>query len=114
MGMSKRQMRKCDKKSAWENVDIIFWKDGFKHKEKMQHFFLTRPVFHFHKTLPYKGILIAYSALYSEGEGQLPKDLVVLSCSETAWKDIKRVAKWGIKHERRNLRKLLKQNREDM
>lgn len=113
MALSRRQMRKRDKKLAWENVDIIFWKDGFKHKEKMQHFFLTRPVFHFHKTLPYKGILIAYSALYSEGEGQLPKDLVVLSCSETAWKDIKRVAKWGIKHERRNLRKLLKQNRED-
>lgn len=114
MALSRRQMRKCDMKLAWKNVDMIFWKDGFKHKEKMQHFFLTRPIYHFLKTLPYKGILIAYSALYSEREGQLPKDLVVLSCTETAWKDIKRIAKWGIKHERRNLRKLLKQNREDM
>ena len=109
MGLSKI---KCGKKFAWENFDIIFWKDNFKHKETMQKFFLTRPVFHFHKTLPYKGILVAYSALYSEGEEQLPKDLVVLTCSIQAWKDIKRIAKWGIKHERRNLRKMLKQNRE--
>lgn len=95
-------------KLAWKNVDIIFWKDGFKHKEKMQHFFLTRPIYHFHKTLPYKGILIAYSALYSEREGQLPKDLVVLSCTETAWKDIKRIAKWGNKTRTQKLKKIVK------
>lgn len=105
-------MRKCDKKVAWENVDLTFWKDGVKHKEKMQQFFLRRPVYHFHKTLPLQGILVAYCPLYSEGEEQLPKDLVVLTCSRLAWKSIKRIAKWGIKHERRNLRKMFKQNRE--
>lgn len=94
MGLSKI---KCGKKFAWENFDIIFWKDGFKHKETMQKFFLTRPVYHFHKTLPYKGILVAYSALYSEGEGQLPKDLVVLTCSIQAWKDIKKNCEVGNK-----------------
>lgn len=112
MALSKRQMRLCCKKIAWETVDIVFWKNGVKCQEKMNHFFLTRPVYYFHKTLPYRGVLIAYSALYSEGEERLPKDFVALSCTETAWKDIKRIAKWGIRYERRNLRKMLKQNRE--
>ena len=114
MALSKRQTRNYNKKFAWKNVDIVFWENGVKRLEKMQQFFLRRPVFHFHKTMPHRGILIAYCPIYSEGEAQLPKDFVALSCTETTWKIIKRVAKWGIRYERRNLRKLFKQNREDM
>lgn len=113
MALSKRQMKRVySKKFAWETIDITFYKNGVKHKEKMQQFFLRRPVYYFHKTLPHLGILIAYCPIYNEGEDQLPKDFVALTCTDIFWKCIKRVAKWGIKYERRNLRKMLKQYRE--
>lgn len=109
MALSKRQMKKTDKKTSWENVGIVFWKNGVKYQEKMQQFFLRRPVYHFHKTMPHQGVLIAYCPLY-RGEDYLPKDFVALPCSTLAWKSIKRIAKWGIRYERRNLKKIFKDN----
>ncbi len=92
-------MNKYDKKAAWETVEVVYWKKGVKCHEKMKHFFSTRPAFHFHETMPLMGVLLAYNPVYTDSEEMLPKDTVVLTCTTMWWKNVKRIAKWGLKHD---------------
>ena len=32
-------MRKFDKKEAWENAEVVYWRDNTKYRETLQHFF---------------------------------------------------------------------------
>lgn len=94
-------MRKFDKKEAWENAEVVYWRDNTKYRETLQHFFSRRPVYHFHKTMKYTGIVIAFNPIYTDSESQLPKDCVTFSCTSLYWKNCKKVIKWGMKYDRK-------------
>lgn len=92
-------MRKFDKKEAWENAEVVYWRDNAKYRETLQHFFSKRPVYYFHKTMKYMGIVIAFNQIYTDSEMQLPKDCVTFSCTSLYWKSVKKLIKWGLKHD---------------
>ena len=92
-------MTEYDKKTAWETVEVVYWKGNTKCHETLQSFFSKRPVYHFHKTMKYMGIVVAYSPVYTDSETQLPKDCVTFSCTTLCWKSCKNIIKWGMKHD---------------
>ncbi len=92
-------MRKFDKKEAWETVEVVYWRGNTKCHETLQHFFSKRPEYHFHKTMKYMGIIVAFNPIYTDGETQLPKDCVTFSCTSLYWKNVKKLIKWGLKHD---------------
>ena len=92
-------MRKFDKKAAWETVEVVYWRNNVKCHETLQLFFSRRPVYHFHNTMKYMGIIIAFNPIYTDSETQLPKDCVTFSCTSLYWKNIKKLIKWGLKHD---------------
>lgn len=94
-------MRKFDKKEAWENAEVVYLIDNTKYRETLQHFFSRRPVYHFHKTMKYMGIVIAFNPIYTDSESQLSKDYVTFSCTSLYWKNCKKVIKWGMKYDRK-------------
>lgn len=94
-------MNKYDKKNVWETVEVVYWRGNVKCRETLQHFFSRRPVYHFHKTMKYMGIVIAFNPIYTDSESQLPKDCVTFSCTSLYWKNCKKVIKWGMKYDRK-------------
>ena len=92
-------MRKFDKKDAWETVEVVYWRNNVKCHETLQRFFSRRPVYHIHKTMKYMGIIIAFNPIYTDSETQLPKDCVTFSCTSLYCKNIKKLIKWGLKHD---------------
>lgn len=92
-------MRKFDKKDAWETVEVVYWRCNVKCHETLQHFFSKRPVYHFHKTMKYMGIVVAFNPIYTDSETQLPKNCVTFSCTSLYWKSVKKLIKWGLKHD---------------
>lgn len=92
-------MNKYDKKAAWEIVEVVYWKGNVKCHETLQHFFSKRPVYYFHKTMKYMGIIVAFNPIYTDSETQLPKDCATFSCTSRHWKYIKKLIKWGLKHD---------------
>ena len=91
-------MNKYEKKAAWETVEVVYWRGNVKCHETLQHFFSKRPVYHFHKTMKYMGIIVAFNPIYTDSETQLPKDCVTFSCTSLYWKNVKKLIKWGLKH----------------
>lgn len=94
-------MTKYDKKAAWETVEVVYWIGNTKCHETLQSFFSKRPVYHFHKTMKYMGIVVAFNPIYTDSELQLPKDCVTFSCTSLYWKNCKKVIKWGMKYDRK-------------
>lgn len=93
-------MTKYDKKAAWETVKVVYWIGNTKCHETLRHFFSKRPVYHFHKTMKYMGVVVAFNPIYTDSESQLPKDCVTFSCTSYYWKNCKKVVKWGMKYDR--------------
>lgn len=87
------------KKAAWETVEVVYWRDNIKCHETLKSFFSKRPMYHFHKTMKYMGIVIAFNPIYTDSETQLPKDCVTFSCTSLYWKNVKKLIKWGLKHD---------------
>lgn len=94
-------MNKYDKKAAWETVEVVYWRGNIKCHETLQCFFSKRPVYHFHKTMKYMGVVVAFNPIYTDSESQLPKDCVTFSCTSLYWKNCKKAIKWGMKHDRK-------------
>lgn len=94
-------MNKYDKKAAWETVEVVYWRGNIKYHETLQSFFSKRPVYHFHKTMKYMGVVVAFNPIYTDSESQLPKDCVTFSCTSLYWKNCKKVIKWGMKYDRK-------------
>ena len=92
-------MRKFDKKDAWETAEVVYWRCNVKCHETLQHFFSKRHVYHFHKTMKYMGIVVAFNPIYTNSETQLPKDCVTFSCTSLYWKNVKKLIKWGLKYD---------------
>ena len=94
-------MTKYDKKAAWETVEVVYWRGNIKCHETLQSFFSRRPVYHFHKTMKYMGVVVAFNTIYTDSESQLPKDCVTFSCTSLYWENCKKVIKWGMKYDRK-------------
>lgn len=94
-------MTKYGKKAAWETVEVVYWRGNVKCHETLQSFFSKRPVYHFHKTMKYMGVVVAFNPIYTDSESQLPKDCVIFSCTSLYWKACKKVIKWGMKYDRK-------------
>lgn len=92
-------MRKFDKKEAWETAEVVYRRGNVKCHETLQHFFSKRPVYHFHKTTKYMGIIVAFNPIYTDSKTQLPKDCVTFSCTNLYWKNVKKLIKWGLKYD---------------
>ena len=92
-------MRKFGKKEAWETAEVVYWRNNVKCHETLQHFFSKRPVYHFHKTTKYMGIIVAFNPIYTDSKTQLPKDCVTFSCTNLYWKNVKKLIKWGLKYD---------------
>ena len=92
-------MNKYDKKNVWETVEVVYWRGNVKCHETLQHFFSKRPVYHFHKTMKYMGIIVAFNPIYTDSETHLPKDCVTFSCTNLYWKNVKKLIKWGLKYD---------------
>ena len=90
-----------NKKKIWETAKVVYLKNGTKCQETLKYFFSTRPSYHFHKTMPYMGVVVAFRPCYTDEETQLPKDFVAFTCTTLWWKNVKPIIKWGLKNDNR-------------